>query len=476
MNTPRIWANGPRLANTTLLLLLLALGCSSPGDVSVEGLWLSQGYGLFLEVGDGEVRVNEVTAVSCIPREEHPVRVAVEPNGSWRLMVGGDSAAAHFALDSESVARLKRTGTASDILFHRASSPPSVCAQPVENTPQATFEVFWTTFREHYPFFEMKGVDWDGVRESVQPRITVSTTPEELFGILAEAIAPLEDVHTSVTAESVGRASFIRPDPELGGVTSVSDVLGTVEQRFVRALEIIESRYIDGELRAFCNGHLRYGELPGGFAYVYLDQEGGYTDEPGFAATIEVFEAALDTVFTVAFGANGLILDVRKNYGGSDILSLALASRLATTEYVAYAKVARLDPDDPARFTDRQERTVTTSTRPGFTGPVAQLTGRYTISAGETLTQALLGREPHITRIGENTQGVFSDVMGRTLPNGWQLGLPNELFLTEDGISFDGPGIPPDIEVPVFRGSDLDAGQDPALERAMALLSEAGDF
>ena len=85
-----------------------------------------------------------------------------------------------------------------------------------------------------------------------------------------------------------------------------------------------------------------------------------------------------------------------------------------------------------------------------------------------------MGREPHITRIGEHTQGVFSDVLGRTLPNGWQLGLPNELFLTEDGAYFDGPGIPPDIEVPVFRRNDLDAGLDPALERAVAHLSETG--
>ena len=266
----------------------------------------------------------------------------------------------------------------------------------------------------------------------------------------------------------------MRPDPELGGIASVPEVIGTAEQCFAQALEIIESRYIDGELRSFCNGHLRYGELPGGFVYVHLDQEGGYTDEPGFAATLEVFEAALDTVFTAAVEADGLILDVRKNYGGSDILSLALASRLATTEYSAYAKVARRDPDDPTRFTDRQERTVPTTTRPGFPGPVAQLIGRYTISAGETLTQALMGREPHITRIGEHTQGVFSDVLGRTLPNGWEFALPNELFLTEDGTYFDGRGIPPDIEVPVFRSVDMAAGLDPALERAIALLADAG--
>ena len=184
-----------------------------------------------------------------------------------------------------------------------------------------------------------------------------------------------------------------------------------------------------------------------------------------------MFQAALDTVFAALEGARGLVLDVRKNYGGSDILSLALASRLTTTEYLAYAKVARSDPDDPTRFTPRQERMVPTTSRPGFSGPVVQLTGPYTISAGETLTQALMGREPAITRIGQNTQGVFSDVLSRTLPNGWGLGLPNELFLTEGGEYFDGPGIPPDIEVPVFRSFDLDAGSDPALERAITFLS-----
>ncbi len=470
MITSRICATWPRLIQTTLFLLLLALGCNSAGLGPVEGLWLSQGYGLFLDVRDGQVRVKEITAISCISREEVLVRVAEEPDGSWRLGVGGDEGGAYFRLDSESVARLERVGTASDILFHRTSEPPAVCSQPVEDTPQATFEVFWTTFREHYPFFEMKGVDWNGVRESLRSRIADTTTPEELFGILSEAIAPLEDAHTSITAESVGRAAFVRPDPELGGISAVADAIANVEQRFARALEIIESRYLEGELRSFCNGHLRYGELPDGLAYVYLDQEGDYTDEPGFPATLDVFEAALDTVFTAAEGANGLILDVRKNYGGSDILSLALASRLTRNEYYAYAKVARSDPDDPTLFTPRQERMVPTTTRPGFHGPVAQLIGRYTISAGETLTQALMGREPHITRVGEHTQGVFSDVLGRTLPNGWQLGLPNELFLTEDGAYFDGSGIPPDIEVPVFRRNDLDAGLDPALEGAVALL------
>jgi C-terminal processing protease CtpA/Prc len=105
---------------------------------------------------------------------------------------------------------------------------------------------------------------------------------------------------------------------------------------------------------------------------------------------------------------------------------------------------------------------------------VVELIGPLTISAGETTTQALMGRTPKVLKIGENTQGVFSDVLGRKLPNGWVFGLPNEVFRTAEGTTFDGPGIPPDVEVPVFSDQDVAAGRDPGLERALAVLRSGG--
>jgi C-terminal processing protease CtpA/Prc len=99
-----------------------------------------------------------------------------------------------------------------------------------------------------------------------------------------------------------------------------------------------------------------------------------------------------------------------------------------------------------------------------------ELIGPLTISAGETFTQALMGRSPRVIRIGEHTQGVFSDVLGRRLPNGWSFGLPNEVFRTPQGTTFDGPGIPPDIMVPGFADDDVKAGKDPAIERALREL------
>lgn len=68
------------------------------------------------------------------------------------------------------------------------------------------------------------------------------------------------------------------------------------------------------------------------------------------------------------------------------------------------------------------------SSRPGLHGPVVELIGPLTIIAGETFTQALMVRTPHVTRIGENTQGVFSDVLDRRLPNRGTFSLPNEVY------------------------------------------------
>ncbi len=47
------------------------------------------------------------------------------------------------------------------------------------------------------------------------------------------------------------------------------------------------------------------------------------------------------------------------------------------------------------------------------------------------------GSKLSVTTIGENTQGVFSEVLVRKLPNGWEIGLPNQIFRTVEGKAFD---------------------------------------
>ena len=164
------------------------------------------------------------------------------------------------------------------------------------------------------------------------------------------------------------------------------------------------------------------------------------------------------------------MIDVRLNHGGHDQLGIEIASRLTDRRYLAYAKAARNNLAGPLHFTAAQETWVVPSKRPTFHGDIVLLIGPDTVSAGETFTMALLGREPHVSRIGLNTQGVFSDVLNRSLPNGWRFRLPNEVYRISDGTTFDGLGVPPEIRAPLFSREDLGDGRDAALEKANDIL------
>jgi C-terminal processing protease CtpA/Prc len=166
--------------------------------------------------------------------------------------------------------------------------------------------------------------------------------------------------------------------------------------------------------------------------------------------------------------ARGLIIDVRVSTGGHNPLGLQVASRITRRPYVAYGVEAR--GPEAEQYSDRQSAWIHPHRGPVYTGPVVLLTSRYTVSAHETFTQALLGRTPEVIRVGENTQGAISDHMFRSLPNGWIFSLPTQRFFSQ-GVAFDGAGVPPTVRVPVLTPEELKRGEDAAFDRAVALLT-----
>ena len=439
----------------------MSLGAASVSAQSLDGSWTSEGYGLYFDVSGPTIKAFEVTAVSCLPAFTAQ-RAGNDPDGgvlykvvdqptTWILRHGG----------STDRRLLHQNGSASDVVIQRRNAAPGVCAKPTPDTPVSNFDVFARTWAEQYGFFDIKKADWPAIVAKQRPRVSEGTTPQELFQILREMIEPFEDAHTSISARSINL-----------GFSSVRKSANWLERPDrPRAFELVEQKYARTPLRSWCNGQVQYGRLDGGVGYLRIKGFSGYGSEPSFEGGLAALEEALDAIFADASSWPGLVIDVRINGGGADPYGLAIASRLTGVEYVAYSKQARLDPANPASWTDPQPSVVRPSTRPSFRGPVVELTGILSVSAAETFTQALLKRTPHVTRIGENTQGVFSDVLGRRLPNGWRFGLPNERFVT-DGKSYDGPGIPPDVAVPVFPKSDLDVGRDGALERALEILRQ----
>ncbi|MGB0867195.1 MAG: hypothetical protein ACPGSC_11835, partial [Granulosicoccaceae bacterium] len=77
---------------------------------------------------------------------------------------------------------------------------------------------------------------------------------------------------------------------------------------------------------------------------------------------------------------------------------------------------------------------------------------------------------PQVTQVGENTNGILSDVLERTLPNGWDFWLANEVYFDHNGVAYEVAGIPPHRTAPVFSIAGIEAGQNLAIDAAIEAL------
>jgi hypothetical protein len=456
-------ARGAALAAVCFAALACADG-SSAGGAATAQVWRSEGYGLAVRLSGRSMEVFQRTRDSCtkvaFARRRGPAAreslylidrrrsLPVLDVDSGRMLLRRANGAERISLEVE--------GAVSEIRFERLAGLPTPCRRAPSRSSRNVLDVLAQTYREHYPFFDLHEVDWAEATRRARARVTRATTGKQLFGILRGLIAPLEDAHTWLETDS-GHRYFEgkRPDPQ------------PLDGRDFRRVRRIVASYLVSQPRRFASRQISFAMLPGELGYLRVSSFSDYADGPRLADELAEVDRALD--HSLERPLAGLVIDVRVNDGGSDVLANRIVSHLTDRRYVAYSKVAR-DPGRGRGFTPRQR--VPIVPRPGarYTGPVAVLTSRYSISAAETFTQALLGRRPRVERIGEPTQGVFSDVLTRVLPNGWLFGVPNEVYVT-DGRNYDVTGVPPTIDTGlVFKRSDLRAGRDPEIERAMKEL------
>lgn len=442
---------------------LASTASSSAGGPAAQ-VWRSEGYGLAVRLSGPSMEVFQRTRDSCtkvaFARRRGDVgkgslylidrknSLPVLDVDSGRILLRRANGAGRISLEVE--------GAVSEIRFKRMAGLPAACRRGPSRSFRNVLDVFAQTYREHYPFFDLHDVAWAKATRRARARVARGTTRRQLFGILRGLIAPLEDAHTWLETES-GHRYFEgkRPDPQ------------PLHGRDFRRVRRIVSSYLVSRPRRFASRQISFAMLPGELGYLRLSSFSGYADGPRLADELAEVDRALD--YSLERPLAGLVIDVRVNDGGSDVLANRIVSRLTERRYVAYSKLAR-DPDRRRGFTPAQRVPIEPWPGAGYTGPVAVLTSRYSVSAAETFIQALMGRRPPVERIGEPTQGVFSDVLIRVLPNGWLFGVPNEVYVT-DGRNYDVTGVPPTIDTGlVFKRSDLRAGRDPEIERAIEEL------
>ncbi|MGQ7856740.1 S41 family peptidase [Pedobacter sp. WC2501] len=173
-------------------------------------------------------------------------------------------------------------------------------------------------------------------------------------------------------------------------------------------------------------------------------------------------------------GTNAIVIDIRFNSGGYDLVSLEILRHFITEETKLYSKKAKLlnGYTEPQFFAILPADTT-------YHKPVFLLTSHQTASAPEVLAIGSMAVK-NTTRIGSNTEGIFSDILEKKIPNGWIVNLSNEIYQDINGTCYESIGIPPNKEINYSHNENVfirklkrktDNG-DEAIEMVFKLIEE----
>jgi carboxyl-terminal processing protease len=323
--------------------------------------------------------------------------------------------------------------------------------------PEKNFEELWNTFHNRYPFFELRGVDWNKQYETYRPKVTLKTSDDELFNIFCQMLEPLNDGHVSLKTKSnrEEKEQYFSPEKKprfwqeftnrqikqlfnTTGKTLVANGFGQPAETEAWMLHYCRSQ-------AF--GYLRVLELEG--------------------IKKQALTAALDKIALDFKDLEGIVIDIRDCPGGDDSTAITIINRFCDRKRVAFHRKTKIGPGEYG-LTPLKTWHIEPQGDAQFTGPIVLLTCDSVFSGGEAFALAIK-QLPYVTIIGDHTNGIFSYELERKLPNGWRYCLSYQIYFSADMVCYEGKGVPADIRL-LNKKSDIETGLDPLITRALEVL------
>lgn len=301
------------------------------------------------------------------------------------------------------------------------------------------FEQFWNDFDKTYSYFNLKQIDWDAVYQESKSRINPETTSAEFESILADIIVSLKDIHVRlITNTNTHRYSnsdmFERNSPANANT-------------YLTSLSVNSTTLTIGDIKDTKIAYVRVKNL---------DPQGDF--DP------------LSTILVKLPTKDGLILDLRDNYGGNDGIAKKFVNRLTHKNVVhGYVRVRNGAGRDD--FGDWQERRLSPYFPIDFNKPITVLTNRFIVSSGEGFVSMMMVL-PNTTLIGDTTRGATANPKEFTLPNGWTYWVSSWQATTSTHQLIEDQGIAPDIAV-TNTAESMDQGKDLILEKAIDVIQNS---
>lgn len=433
----------------------------------IAGVWQSNGYGYVLDASGEYPRLFHHTPEFCI-EDKDTVSVLSHYLVPKNVSFSEDGASFYFAPTLEEY----------PIEMRGIPKRPSTCGAQVASDPLTVFNSFTSYMTAHYAFFDLYGVDWSTTTAKLRPMIGPHTTDAELLGFFADLIEPIGDAHLTVQATIDGKQTTLDP-----GRSSVGTALAKIAARDNTSKDELNDRMmhqywmsdIKGEIlggngTTMADKWIQFGVVNKNIGYLAIAAEAGYAgkglyfEESDLAVLRETLYTAVQTFHEAS--ARAVIIDLSVNFGGYDFIAREIASRFATDKTLAYTKYA-WDSSNHVPY----EIFIEPSSGPRYTGPVVLVTSNVTVSAGEMLTMALRSL-PNVTHLGEATRGAHSDVLTKTLPNGWILNLSNEIYHDHTGEFWESRGISPHVPMQIFDPENPFSGHVEAIQSIAASIDE----
>jgi len=416
---------------------------------SINGIWEMNGYGKIIEILDSEVNTFDITKISCVVNSKVK-RKDIDQLGKFKLI-------------NEDSLNLKLGIT--NYYLHRIKELPKV--KLINDSLQSknlkrNFDVFWHTLNENYAFFKERKLNWQNVYDDYSDKVDTIKTEQELYKIFRKITDKLNDEHTVVRpAENIRNAYEEKSD-------SLEESNSSTNLSIAELEENILNKYVENPIKygrsLQGNGLLNYGIASNNVGYIQLnnmiffsdykisDTLSGYDFLFAYLEEssknlnyqedeIKGIKSIMDSIVNKFQHTDAIILDLRFNYGGYDVVSLEILKHFIDTKTKVFSKKAKTITG----FTEPQSFFITPIEKT-YNKPVFFLTSHQTSSAPESLT---MGSMPfkNIKIIGSRTMGITSDVLEKKLPNGWDLYLSNEIQVNYKGDCYEGVGVPPDIEI-----------------------------
>ncbi len=291
--------------------------------------------------------------------------------------------------------------------------------------------------QESYSYFDRKKLKWDKLVEKHRKKIVAAKNTNAWVERIAKMLAAAEDPHLWINFGGKTTGTHQRKYQPNFNLKGVEAVLGALNKR---------------------SEHAYTAKTDDDIAYLLI---------PSWSGDRDARVSELEVILTEFKDAKGMILDVRPNGGGDELMAQAVAAWFVKGEKV-YSKNAYRDASAEGGFGQVFDRVIKGNAAPKrFDRPVMVLMGPANLSSCESFL--LMMKEAKKAKlIGGKSGGSSGNPKPRLLENGVEVFIPSWKDFFPDGMLFEGVGVTPDIKVK-SKPADFEKG-DPVLERALKEL------